>query len=458
MTDGLHTHSTNLTAHSPQGGSAARSSDGSAAVCGGGSAETSGQPVAFRFPALAGRKRRQRVGEAFFAAGDAERELLAKQLLLLVTAEEVEAIMRQVRGESDGPGESSASEIDGADGGGEGRIKGNAMAVSSEGTDVGSTGTEAIATREAVMVPPTEPADPSVAVSEESERILNKNAFEEPIRCPIPGCHVVVQGALALDAHHQAMHRAMCATCSKAFPSNRLLNIHVAEAHDSFFQAKVARGLAMYECLVETCSHRFPSDAARHQHLVARHHYPPSFHFHSLSQSHPSQRRRRQMAQHRGEGGGEVGDGGEVRGGERGGMEIATKEFEVEKKGDEAVNAGVRGSKEGLRQVEDTANAVNAAEALDAATRGGGTPASAATETAATVSAAEVLATSAPGSGGMDVDSLAAAVSRLTTSDFVPRSVSFGRRRGRGMMHGSGRGRTGGLRGNKDVAADNVGQ
>ncbi|CAI5537511.1 unnamed protein product [Closterium sp. Naga37s-1] len=325
MTDGLDTHSTNLSAVpglAPQGDSPAPSTDGSGAVCGGGSIGASVQPANFRFPALAGRKRRQRVGGTFFAAGDAERELLAKQLSLLVTAEEVEAIMRQVRGESDGAGESLASGIDGADAASEeGRGQGDSMAVSTEAADIDSGNAIAIPpSSEAADLLSATVARKTDAVSKEKERVINKNAFEEPIRCPIPGCHVVVQGALALDAHHQAMHRAMCATCSKAFPSNRLLNIHVAEAHDSFFQAKVARGVAMYECLVETCTHRFPSDAVRQQHLVDRHHYPPSFHFHSLSHSHPSQRRRRQMAQHKGEGAGrEGGMGGGERGRGRGG-------------------------------------------------------------------------------------------------------------------------------------------
>ncbi|CAI5942520.1 unnamed protein product [Closterium sp. NIES-65] len=378
MTDGLDTHSTNLSAVpglAPQGDSPAPSTDGSGAVCGGGTVGASVQPATFRFPALAGRKRRQRVGGAFFAAGDAERELLAKQLSLLVTAEEVEAIMRQVRGESDGAGESLASGIDGADAASEeARREGDAMAVNTEATDIDSGNASAIPPSiEASDVLSGAVAHKADAVSEATERIINKNAFEEPIRCPIPGCHVVVQGALALDAHHQAMHRAMCATCSKAFPSNRLLNIHVAEAHDSFFQAKVARGVAMYECLVETCTHRFPSDAV-------------------------------------------VKDAG--------GGDVADLIGHMGARGDAGVTGGVDSTGgTGGAGTAGTVGTVKVSDAVYAVPGGDGTPTCGATENLEGPLEAAASSPVVPDSGGMDVDKLAVAVSRLSTSDFVPRSL-----------------------------------
>ncbi|CAI5490086.1 unnamed protein product [Closterium sp. Naga37s-1] len=377
MTDGLDTHWTNLSAVpglAPQGDSPAPSTDGSGAVCGGGTVGASVQPATFRFPALAGRKRRQRVGGAFFAAGDAERELLAKQLSLLVTAEEVEAIMRQVRGESDGAGESLASGIDGADAASEeARREGDAMAVNTEATDIDSGNASAIPPSiEASDVLSGAVAHKADAVSEATERIINKNAFEEPIRCPIPGCHVVVQGALALDAHHQAMHRAMCATCSKAFPSNRLLNIHVAEAHDSFFQAKVARGVAMYECLVETCTHRFPSDA------------------------------------------------------DAGGGDVADLIGHMGARGDAGVTGGVDSTGgTGGAGTAGTVGTVKVSDAVYAVPGGDGTPTCGATENLGGPLEAAASSPVVPDSGGMDVDKLAVAVSRLSTSDFVPRSAAL---------------------------------
>lgn len=43
----------------------------------------------------------------------------------------------------------------------------------------------------------------------------------------------------------------------------------------------------MFECLVETCSVRFTTDAERLQHLVQRHHFPPTFRFHGSAAVRP---------------------------------------------------------------------------------------------------------------------------------------------------------------------------
>ncbi|CAI5463398.1 unnamed protein product [Closterium sp. Yama58-4] len=381
MTDGPDTRTTNpsaIPALAPYGGSVAPSTDGSGEACGGGSVGASVQTVTFRFPALTGRKRRQRVGGAFFAAGDAERELLAKQLSLLVTAEEVEAIMRQVRGESDDAGESLASEIDGAGAASEeGRGEGDAMAVSTETKDIDSGNASAIPSS-------SEAADLLYGtVAHNADALWPWTRITRPCTAPcVP-------------------------RVARRFPSNRLLNIHVAEAHDSFFQAKVARGAAMYECLVETCTHRFPSDAVRHQHLVDRHHYPPSFHFHSLSHSHPSQRRRRQMAQHTGEGGGrEGGMGDDVN---KGDADVSGQKGACGNASGNDVADGVGGTADTVGTA-GVAGTVNASDAVHAVPGGDGTPMCGATGNLPGPLEPAGSSSVPPDSGGMDVDKLAAAL------------------------------------------------
>lgn len=47
------------------------------------------------------------------------------------------------------------------------------------------------------------------------------------------------------ENHYNARHTASCSVCSRVYPTSRLLSIHVSEVHDSFFQAKVARGYDM---------------------------------------------------------------------------------------------------------------------------------------------------------------------------------------------------------------------
>ncbi|KAJ0469632.1 putative Zinc finger protein [Helianthus annuus] len=60
---------------------------------------------------------------------------------------------------------------------------------------------------------------------------------------------------------------------SRVYPTSRLLGIHVSEAHDSFFQAKVARGYAMYDALLRGCGMKLKSYKSRHQHLMDKHNF-----------------------------------------------------------------------------------------------------------------------------------------------------------------------------------------
>lgn len=63
--------------------------------------------------------------------------------------------------------------------------------------------------------------------------------------CPIVGCSAQLDGLEGFEDHYRARHTASCSVCYRVFPTSRLLSIHVSEAHDSFFQAKVARGFPM---------------------------------------------------------------------------------------------------------------------------------------------------------------------------------------------------------------------
>lgn len=63
--------------------------------------------------------------------------------------------------------------------------------------------------------------------------------------CPIVGCGARLASMDDFENHYNARHTASCSVCSRVYPTSRLLSIHVSEAHDSFFQAKVARGYDM---------------------------------------------------------------------------------------------------------------------------------------------------------------------------------------------------------------------
>ncbi|CAI9111588.1 OLC1v1011846C1 [Oldenlandia corymbosa var. corymbosa] len=131
-------------------------------------------------------------------------------------------------------------------------------------------------------------------LSEEDKHQLR--SFEDlensKIYCPVVGCGALLRSLDDFEDHYSSRHSASCSVCSRVYPTSRLLSIHVSEVHDSFFQAKVARGFPMYECLVEGCGLKLKSYKSRQQHLVDKHKFPVSFEFYK-KKVHPSKRHRR---------------------------------------------------------------------------------------------------------------------------------------------------------------------
>ncbi|CAK9326176.1 unnamed protein product [Citrullus colocynthis] len=113
------------------------------------------------------------------------------------------------------------------------------------------------------------------------------------IFCPIVGCGAHLKSLDDFEDHYNSRHTASCSVCPRVYPTSRLLSLHVSEAHDSFFQAKVARGYDMYECLVEGCGLKFKSYKSRQQHLVDKHKFSASFEF--FKKAHPSKKQRQKL-------------------------------------------------------------------------------------------------------------------------------------------------------------------
>ncbi|KAK3036440.1 hypothetical protein RJ639_030039 [Escallonia herrerae] len=127
-------------------------------------------------------------------------------------------------------------------------------------------------------------------LSEDEKQQLMGDEENRGVYCPIVGCGAKLKSLEEFEDHYNARHTASCSVCSRVFPTSRLLSIHVSEAHDSFFQAKVTRGFPMYECLVEGCGTKLKNYKSRHQHLVDKHKFPASFEF--LKKARPSKKRR----------------------------------------------------------------------------------------------------------------------------------------------------------------------
>lgn len=98
-----------------------------------------------------------------------------------------------------------------------------------------------------------------------------QTSFEQPKNGEDRASTKAVQVAHTGMAHCGC--RYSCGECKAQLPSEHLLSIHVAEAHDSFFAAQAARKHRVYQCLVEGCRSMFASLQERTQHLTDTHRY-----------------------------------------------------------------------------------------------------------------------------------------------------------------------------------------
>ncbi|XP_064595054.1 zinc finger protein 511-like isoform X2 [Liolophura sinensis] len=103
--------------------------------------------------------------------------------------------------------------------------------------------------------------------------------------CSIARCSKSFDNILSYEAHYNSNHRNSCGSCGRSFPSNRLLELHILETHDSMFEV-LSTKQNMFQCLVEECYEKFPSPLLRKDHLVKVHHYPASFRFHREKKAH----------------------------------------------------------------------------------------------------------------------------------------------------------------------------
>ncbi|KAM4702617.1 zinc finger protein 511 [Rhinophrynus dorsalis] len=97
-------------------------------------------------------------------------------------------------------------------------------------------------------------------------------------KCETAGCTHVFDTIESYEHHYNTLHRNVCSSCKRSFPSARLLDIHILEWHDSFFQV-MSEKANMYQCLVEGCAEKFKTGAERKDHLIKSHLYPPDFRF-----------------------------------------------------------------------------------------------------------------------------------------------------------------------------------
>lgn len=98
-----------------------------------------------------------------------------------------------------------------------------------------------------------------------------------PIRCDM--CPRILRTEAEYQRHYRAIHSHMCRTCRAIFPSAHLLDIHISEQHDTFFQIMAERQ-SMYRCLLDPkqCAQGpFRTRKERRNHMIQDHAYPVDY-------------------------------------------------------------------------------------------------------------------------------------------------------------------------------------
>jgi len=133
------------------------------------------------------------------------------------------------------------------------------------------------------------------------------------IPCRIPYCEAILDRD-SEEEHFELVHAELqCKICKSVWPSNHLLDLHIQETHDSYFQTALERAIHPLQykqhpakridilslrCLEESCQETFETEGSRYAHLVSVHEYPEWFRFnHQTEKRHDSTKTRRRDGQ-----------------------------------------------------------------------------------------------------------------------------------------------------------------
>lgn len=83
----------------------------------------------------------------------------------------------------------------------------------------------------------------------------------------------------AYDTHYQQDHTNRCSECKKNFPTAHFLNLHLAENHDPIVAARREKGEKTYACFVDGCDKVCGEWTKRRSHLVDKHGFPRNYDF-----------------------------------------------------------------------------------------------------------------------------------------------------------------------------------
>lgn len=119
-----------------------------------------------------------------------------------------------------------------------------------------------------------------LAIEIDDEELLHNPLPEFP--CGEHGCKELFTIVHDYEMHYRSAHSIVCNECKKSFPSYNLLDIHIQERHDTYFDTAKDRNIPVFNCFVDGCDIKFSTLDMRNEHAIKAHNYPPNFKFQNL--------------------------------------------------------------------------------------------------------------------------------------------------------------------------------
>jgi hypothetical protein len=100
------------------------------------------------------------------------------------------------------------------------------------------------------------------------------------MRCSLPPHNpLTFAGYHEYEAHYNSAHTNRCGECSKNLPTAHFLELHITENHDPIVASRRDAGEKTFACLVEGCDKVCLDWKKRRSHLVDKHGFPRNYDF-----------------------------------------------------------------------------------------------------------------------------------------------------------------------------------
>ncbi|KAI5368067.1 Putative Zinc finger protein [Septoria linicola] len=108
----------------------------------------------------------------------------------------------------------------------------------------------------------------------------NEEQVTSSFKCLLPPHKPMTFATYAhYETHYNTSHANRCKDCRKNFPSSHFLQLHLSENHDPIVAVKRERGDKTYVCFLEDCEKVCIDWKKRRSHLVDKHGYPKNYDF-----------------------------------------------------------------------------------------------------------------------------------------------------------------------------------